>query len=535
MKILYICLPISQLSSNFKPFPDKPNMGGHNHDLSPTSALNFPLIQSVHKHKTNKFSFVCATIASMSSVLLGYDIGVMSGAAIYIQEDFKISDVKVEILVGIISLYATIGAAAAGRTSDLFGRRYTMALSAGFFFFGAILMGFAPNYGLLMAGRFVAGIGVGYSSLIASVYTTEVSPASFRGCLSSFPEVFLNFGILLGYISNYAFSKLPIQLGWRFMLGIGLVPSVFLAALVILVMPESPRWLVMQGRLGEAKQVLIRTSDTIEESLQRLDDIKTAVGISASCEEDVVEIRKQTGSGVWKEFLHPTPAVRHILIAAVGVHFFQEASGTNAAVLYSPRIFEKAGISSSDQKLLATVAVGVVKTAFILVATILFDRVGRRPLILMSLGGMIVSLITLGVGLTIIERSQEEGTWVVGLCVSMVLMDVAFFSMGIGPMSYVSSELFPLKLRAQGMSLGMVVNNVTGGIVSMTFLSLYRAITIGGAFFVYAAIAMVGWVFFYVVFPETRGHNLEDVERLFGNLLWKFSHTLDAEESSENA
>ncbi|KAA0046964.1 hypothetical protein IC582_014452 [Cucumis melo] len=516
-------------------------MGGQNDDVSATSGINFPLIESVDKHKTNKFSFVCATIASMSSVLLGYDIGVMSGAAIYIQEDFKISDVKVEILVGIISLYATIGATAAGRTSDLFGRRYTMGLSGGFFFVGAILMGFAPNYGLLMAGRFVAGIGIGYSSLIASVYTTEVSPASFRGCLSSFPEVFLNFGILLGYISNYAFSKLPIQLGWRFMLGIGLVPSVFLAALVILVMPESPRWLVMQGRLGEAKQVLIRTSDSIEESLQRLDDIKTSVGIPASCEDDVVEIPKQIshGSGVWKEFLHPTPAVRHILIAAVGVHFFQEASGTNAVVLYSPRIFEKAGISSSDQKLLATVAVGVVKTAFILVATILFDRVGRRPLILMSLGGMIVSLITLGVGLTIIERSKEEGTWLVGLCVSMVLMDVAFFSMGIGPMSYVSSELFPLKLRAQGMSMGMVVNNVTSGIVSMTFLSLYRAITIGGAFFLYAAIAMVGWVFFYVTFPETRGHNLEHVERLFGNLLWKFSvkknDTLDDDENSENA
>ena len=117
------------------------------------------------------------------------DIGVMSGAAIYIQQDFEISDVQVEILVGIINLYATIGAAAAGTTSDWIGRRYTMVLSAGFFFVGAILMGFAPNYPLLMSGRFVAGIGIGYASLIASVYTAEVSPASSRGSLSSFPEV----------------------------------------------------------------------------------------------------------------------------------------------------------------------------------------------------------------------------------------------------------------------------------------------------------------------------------------------------------
>ncbi|XP_038888814.1 polyol transporter 5-like isoform X2 [Benincasa hispida] len=515
-------------------------MGGRKDVVSETSGLHFPLIESVDKPKTNRFSFLCAIIASMSSVLL--DIGVMSGAAIYIQEDFEISDVKVEILVGIISLYATIGAAAAGRTSDWIGRRYTMALAAVFFLVGAILMGFAPNYGLLMAGRFVAGIGIGYASVIASVYTAEVSPASSRGCLSSFPEVFLNVGILLGYVSNYAFSKLPIRLGWRFMLGIGLIPSVFLVAVVILVMPESPRWLVMQGRLGEAKQVLIRTSDSIEESVQRLAEIKNAVGISASCKDDVIQIPKQIthGSGVWKElFLHPTPAVRHILITVLGVHFFQEASGMNAVVLYSPRIFEKAGISSSDHKLLATVAVGITKTVFILVATVLFDRVGRRPLILTSIGGMIISLTTLGVGLKIIARSHEYGTWLVGFCVAMVLTDVAFFSMGIGPMSYVSSELFPLKLRAQGVSVGMILNNVTGGIVSMTFLSLYRAITISGAFFLYAGIATVGWVFFYVVFPETRGKNLEHVERLFGNLLWKFSvkkaDILDDVENSGNA
>ncbi|XP_022931637.1 polyol transporter 5-like [Cucurbita moschata] len=516
-------------------------MGGRQDDVTATSGLQIPLIRSLDppiKPSRNRFSSLCAIMASMSSVLLGYDIGVMSGAAIYIQQDFEISDVQVEILVGIINLYATIGAAAAGRTSDWIGRRYTMVLSAGFFFVGAILMGFAPNYPLLMSGRFVAGIGIGYASLIASVYTAEVSPASSRGSLSSFPEFFLNVGILLGYVSNYAFSKFPLQLGWRFMLGIGLFPSLFLAAIVIFVMPESPRWLVMQGRLCEAKQVLNKTSDSIGESLQRLADIKKVVGIPASCDDDVVQVPKQSthGGGVWKElFLHPTPAVRHVLITAVGVHFFLEATGMNAVVLYSPRIFEKAGISSSDHKLLATVAVGVTKTVFILVATVLFDRVGRRPLILTSVGGMIISLVTLGVGLTIIERSHEEGTWLVGLCVGMVLADVAFFSMGMGPMGFVSSEIFPLRLRAQGVSVGMVVNNAVGSVVSMTFLSLYHAITIGGAFLLYAGVATVGWMFFYVVFPETRGRNLEEVEGLFGNLLWKFSSKKDDNTDVENS
>ncbi|XP_022135939.1 putative polyol transporter 1 [Momordica charantia] len=299
-------------------------MGARNwkDDGSATSGHKIPFeLDPPEKPKRNKFAFLCAIMASMASVLLGYDIGVMSGAAIFIKDDFKISDVKVEILVGIINLYSIIGAAAAGRTSDWVGRRYTMVLAAAFFFVGAIHMGLAPNYAFLMFGRFVAGIGVGYAALIASVYTAEVSPTSSRGCLTSFPEVFVNFGILLRYVSNYAFSKLPIHLGWRFMLGIGLIPSVFLAAVVILIMPESPRWLVMQGRF-------------------------------------------------------------------------------------------------------------------------------------------------------------------------------------------------------------------TSGVVTMTFLSLYRAITIGGVFFLYAGIATVGWVFFYVVFPETRGRNLENVEGLFGNFLWKFSVKKDEEKDA---
>lgn len=180
----------------------------------------------------------------------------MSGAAIFIQEDFHASDVQIEILMGIINVYSLIGSFAAGKTSDWIGRRYTIILAAGIFFFGAFFMGFAPNYTFLMVGRFVAGIGIGYALMIAPVYTAEVSPTSQRGFLTSFPEVFINSGILLGYISNYVFSHFfSDHISWRLMLGIGAVPSVFLAV-GVLYMPESPRWLVLQGRMGEARKVL---------------------------------------------------------------------------------------------------------------------------------------------------------------------------------------------------------------------------------------------------------------------------------------
>ncbi|MED6204143.1 Polyol transporter 5 [Stylosanthes scabra] len=432
------------------------------------------------KPKRNKYAFACAILASMTSILLGYDIGVMSGAAIYIKRDLKVSDVQIEILLGIINLYSLIGSCLAGRTSDWIGRRYTIVLAGGIFFAGAILMGFSPNYSFLMFGRFIAGIGIGYALMIAPVYTAEVSPASSRGFLTSFPEVFINGGILLGYISNYAFSKMKLQLGWRMMLGIGAIPSVILAV-GVLAMPESPRWLVMRGRLGEATKVLNKTSDTKEEAQERLSDIKKAAGIPEDCNDDIVQVANEnTGEGVWKELLlYPTPAVRHILIAALGIHFFQQASGVDAVVLYSPTIFEKAGITSDTDKLLATVAVGFVKTIFILVATFMLDRVGRRPLLLSSVGGMILSLLTLATSLTFITHSDKKLMWA-------------------------------------GAAMGVVVNRVTSGVISMTFLSLSKAISIGGAFFLFGGIATVGWIFFYTFLPETRGKSLEDMEGSFG-------------------
>ncbi|XP_038723887.1 polyol transporter 5-like [Tripterygium wilfordii] len=476
------------------------------------------------KPKRNKYAFACTLLASMTSVLMGYDIGVMSGAIIYIKDDLKINDTQIEVITGIISVYSLLGSALAGRTSDWIGRRYTIVLAGAIFFAGAILMGFATNYAFLMVGRFVAGVGVGYALMIAPVYTAELAPASIRGFLTSFPEVFINSGVLLGYVSNYAFSKLPIHLGWRFMLGIGAVPSFFLA-LGVFAMPESPRWLVMQGRLGDAKRVLDKTSDTPEEAQLRLADIKEAAGIPEDQNDDVVQVpkRKSNGADVWKELLHPTPVVRHILLAGVGILFFQQASGVDSVVVYSPRIFQKAGITSNNGKLLATIAVGVSKTLFIFISTFLLDKVGRRPLLLCSNGCMVVSLLALSISLTVIDHNHQKVPWAVGLSFASVLGVVGSFSMGFGPIPWVySSEIFPLRLRAQGMAMGVGANRLTSGVLSMTFISMYNTMTIGGAFFFYAVIAIVSWIFFFFCLPETQGRTLEEMEELFGKIFkWR--------------
>lgn len=485
--------------------------------------------------KINKYSCTCAIVASMISIIFGYETGVMSGAMLFIKEDLKINEIQISVLAGIINFFALVGALSAGRTSDYIGRRYTICLASVIFLLGTLLMGFAPAYALLFTGRCVAGVGVGFALVIAPVYSAEISATNSRGLLASLPELGISVGILTGYISNYFFAKLPLDIGWRVMFLVASIPSLGLA-FGILGMPESPRWLVMQGRLRDAKQVLLKVSNTKEEAEFRLQDIKQAAGIDPNCNDEVVTLTKNTrGKGVWKELLlRPTPPVRWMLLAAIGIHFFEHATGIEAVVLYSPRIFKLAGVKSKDKLLLATIGVGVTKTIFITISTFLIDKAGRRKLLLTSVGGMIVALLGLGFALTIVRVSHDHSVdWALWLSIGTCYLYVMFFSIGLAPVTWVySSEIFPLKLRAQGASIGVAVNRATNATVSMTFLSLIHAITIGGAFFMFAGISVLAWIFFFCFLPETKGRSLEEMEQIFtkGNK----SRNVDMELQTEN-
>ena len=449
--------------------------------------------------------------------MLNSDTGVMSGAQIFIEEDLKISDTQVEVLLGILNLCALVGSLVAGRTSDYIGRRYTIVLASILFMLGAVLMGYGPNYVVLMLGRCTAGIGVGFALMIAPVYSAEISSAESRGFLTSLPELCIGIGILLGYVSNYLFGKLTLKLGWRLMLGIAAIPS-FTLAFGITAMPESPRWLVLQGRLENAEKVLLKISNTPEEAEIRFKDIKMAAEIDEKCQDGVDKHpKKSNGEGVWKELiLRPTPSVRWILMAAVGIHFFEHATGIEAVVLYGPRIFKKAGVTSKDKLLLATIGVGLTKFCFLVIASFLLDKVGRRRLLLVSTGGMICALSVLGFSLTMADHSKGKLLWALGLSIAATYTLVAFFNIGLGPVTWVyASEIFPLKLRAQGASIGVAVNRVMNAVVSMSFISIYKAITIGGTFYMFAGISAMAWVFFFLFFPETKGRSLEEIEMLF--------------------
>uniref|UniRef100_A0A0A9B301 Major facilitator superfamily (MFS) profile domain-containing protein n=1 Tax=Arundo donax TaxID=35708 RepID=A0A0A9B301_ARUDO len=367
---------------------------------------------------------------------------------------------------------------------------------------GALLMSLGGSYAALMAARFVTSIGAGFARVVAPVYNAEISPASTRGVLSSLLPIFINVGILLSYVSNYAFASLPVHLGWRVMYAIGAIPPFFLTAGVF-AMPESPRWLAMRGRHGDARAVLLLTSDDPAEADLRLEEMKQAV----------VKPQAAGGGSVWKELLvKPSASVRRILICVLGLQFFVQASGIDAILLYSPLVFKKVGMSSNSAVLGATVVIGVVKTCFILVATLFSDRLGRRPLLLASTAGVAATTACLALTLCVSSTSAATAT----VCLASVLAIMATYSVGFGSVvGTYAAEILPLRLRAQGASLGVAVNRLACGMVSMTFISLANGITMPGCFFLYAGVAAAACLFVYVWLPETKGRSLEDMDVLF--------------------
>ncbi|XP_020084077.1 probable polyol transporter 4 isoform X2 [Ananas comosus] len=433
------------------------------------------------RNDSRKYVYACATFASLNSVLLGYDVGVMSGAILFIQKDLRITELQEELLIGCLSIVSLLGSLLGGRTSDTVGRKWTIGLASIVFQCGAAVMAFAPSFLVLMIGRLLAGVGIGFGVMIAPVYIAEISPSVSRE-----------------------------HINWRIMLGVGILPSVFIG-FALFVIPESPRWLVTKRRVKEARSVLRRISESELEAEERLVEIEQAAAAASA------SAKKHEEKAIWRELLSPSPSLLRMLVAGCGIQCFQQITGIDATVYYSPTIFRDAGIESENEILAATVAVGFTKTAFILVAIFLIDKAGRKPLLYVGTVGMTVCLFVLGIALT-----HQHGSGLLSpdvgirLAIWAVCGNVAFFSIGIGPICWVlTSEIFPSRLRAQASALGAVGNRLSSGLVAMSFLSVSRQISVAGTFFIFSAVSALSIAFVHKFVPETKGKSLEQIEMLF--------------------
>ncbi|HXX45322.1 MAG TPA: sugar porter family MFS transporter [Candidatus Acidoferrales bacterium] len=433
------------------------------------------------------FVFTVSAVSALAGLLFGYDTGVISGAILFVQEDFRLSTFQEEIVVGAVLLGAMIGAAFGGRLADHFGRRLVLIQVACLFILGALGTALAPGSRSLALGRVVVGIAIGIASFTAPLYISEISPAHIRGKLVSLNQLMITIGILVSYLADYALAG---SRGWRWMFGLAAIPGLILLIGLFFV-PESPRWFVKQQLRDRARAVLAK--------------IRNPLAIDAELGEIESSFAQQEGS--WRELL--SPALRPALLIGVWLAIFQQFTGINTVIYYAPTIFQLAGLQSHSAAILATAGVGAVNVLLTVLALELLDRTGRRPLLLFGLVGMILSLVLLGAAF-LAKNPTPALAWTSLIC---VMAYVACFAISLGPIFWLMiAEIYPLKLRSRAMAVATMFNWGSNLLVALTFLSLLRALGRPATFWLYALVGVVAWVFVLRLVPETKGKTLEQIE-----------------------
>lgn len=330
----------------------------------------------------NPYVLRLAFSAGIGGFLFGYDTGVISGALLYIRDDFKLDKKTVlqETIVSMAIAGAIIGAAIGGWFNDRFGRRTTILIADFLFFIGAVIMAAAPNPALLIVGRVFVGFGVGMASMTSPLYISEASPAKVRGALVSTNGFLITGGQFLSYLINLAFTKVPGT--WRWMLGVAGLPAL-LQFILMLLLPESPRWLYRKGREEEAKTILrkLYPEEDVEAEIQALKE---------SVEAEIQE--KGSSEKISLVRLLKTKTVRRGLIAGVGLQVFQQFVGINTVMYYSPTIVQLAGFASNQTALLLSLVTAGLNAGGSIVSIYFIDRTGRKKLLVISLCGVIISL-----------------------------------------------------------------------------------------------------------------------------------------------
>jgi sugar porter (SP) family MFS transporter len=354
------------------------------------------------------------------------------------------------------------------------------------FIAGSVLAPLSPNVATLIVARAIIGLGIGFTSVTAPVYVSELAPPQSRGMLIGLYQFALTLGIALADLVGYWLAK---DEAWRLMFGIAAVPTLFFLA-VILTVPESPRWLFAHAREQDAESVLRKYTDA-NGAQQFLADIRE--GLKTPIEQR------------WKALV--TPAVRGSLFIAVGFTVLQQVTGINTIIYYGPQIFELAGIASHSSSILATLLVAVVNVLATVAGILLVDRVGRKPLLYVGVGGMTIALFAL---------AYAFGTGAGGslglIAIGCLVLYIACFAFSLGAIAWILvSEVFPLRVRGRGVAVATLFSGISNFAVSLTFLSMIKAVGSAYTFAIYGVLSIVTLIFVRLVVPETCGRELESI------------------------
>lgn len=431
----------------------------------------------------NSYILRISFISALGGYLFGFDFAVIAGALPFLQKQFMLNAYWEGFATGSLALGAIIGCLIAERVADKYGRRPGLMLAAVIFAVSSIAMAFSPVRDVFIAARFMAGIGVGMASMLSPMYIAEISPAHIRGRMVAVNQLTIVLGILITNLVNYALRNNGDD-AWRLMFGLGIVPSgLFLAGAYFL--PESPRWLMKDDQQSKAIAVLQRIGDNtfVNESV-------------ANIKESLTDITRVKYRDLFNKALLP------VLLLGIGLAVFQQLCGINTVFNYAPKIFESIGASQDDQ-LLQTVFIGGVNLVFTLLAMMLIDKIGRKPLMLFGAAGLAILYILV---VQMLGSGSANVSW-------FLLAAIGVYAMSLAPVTWVLiSEIFPTKIRAAAMSVSVIALWSSYFILVFTFPILFEWLK-DDTFYIYAVICAIGFLFILFKVKETKGKTLEELEQ----------------------
>jgi sugar porter (SP) family MFS transporter len=448
------------------------------------------LSPAVPVHATVKQGFLwrVSLIAGLGGILYGFDVGIIAAALIYVQRSFGLSTRMQEVVVSVVLVGAMLGAIVGGSIADRIGRRKTLMWGGAIFLVGSLLAPVSPDVSALVIARALLGVAIGFTSVTAPVYVSELAPPQSRGRLIGLYQFALTVGVAVADLSGY---WLAAPGGWRYMFGIGAIPAA-LFLLLVLTLPESPRWLAAQGRFADAHAVLCSYTDEAGAAMLS-EDIRT--GLATQVE--------RRWSALW------SPSVRGLLFIAVGFTVLQQVTGINTILYYGPRIFALAGVASDRTAILATFLVAAVNVLATVIALLLVDRIGRKPLLYAGVGGMTAALAVLSYAF---HDQAALGPALGVTALVCLIVYITCFAFSMGPIAWILvSEVFPLRLRGRGVAAATLGSGISNFFVSITFLSLLHSLGTASVFLMYAGFCILTLFFVRFVVPETKGRDLESI------------------------
>ena len=450
-----------------------------------------------------------AVVAAIGGILFGYDTAVISGTTAIVKNQFALTDMMEGWYVGCALIGSICGVLVAGTLSDYLGRKLTMLISAALFSISAIGCAVCGNFDSLVAYRIVGGVGIGIVSIVSPIYISEVSPAKIRGTLVSLYQLAVTIGFLLAYMANWAidanidpsvcgdvtlWQKIMHTEAWRGMLGSETLPAL-LFFFIIFFIPESPKWLIVNGKLDKASKVLNKIYATPAEAEEEIKVTQNS-------------LRGET-KGAWADLLKP--GILIAVIAGSAIAILGQFMGVNAVLYYGPKIFSEAGF---DNPMFSTVLVGVVNCVTTVLAVFIIDRVGRKQLIYWGVSGMIICLVAIGIYFAWGSQLGLGNAFMLTFflayvfCTAISICAVVFVLL---------SEMYPNSVRGRAMSIAgfaLWIGTYLIGQLTPVLLGWSQA----GTFFVFAVMCVPYMLIMWKVIPETTGKTLEEIEGYWNSL-----------------